>query len=114
MVSGGPLRCLWQGVSLQLEAAMRRFLFALAALTAGILLGTKPSQAYNDAPWCAVENTGEGSVREICEFWTIEACQREVISGNRGTCGVNPYWTGAQRKGRPAKRKAVGKRQRQR
>ena len=35
-------------------------------------------------------NIGEGSVREICEFRSIEACQQEVISGNRGTCGVNP------------------------
>ena len=93
---------------------MPRYLFALAALTAGVLLGTKPGQAYNDAPWCAVVNTGEGSVREICEFWSIEACQQEVISGNRGTCGVNPYWTGVQRGGRPAKRKATGKRRRQR
>ena len=92
---------------------MSRLLFALAALTAGILLGTGPSRA-SEAPWCAVVNTGEGSVREICEFWTIEACQQEVISGNRGTCGVNPYWTGVQRGGRPAKRKAAGKRRSQR
>jgi len=93
---------------------MPGYLFALAALTACVLLGTKPSQAYNEPPWCAVVNTGEGSVREICEFWSIEACQREVISGNRGTCGVNPYWTGAQREGRPAKRKATGKRRHRR
>jgi hypothetical protein len=91
---------------------MPGYLLALAALTACVLLGTKPSQAYNEPPWCAVVNTGEGSVREICEFWSIEACQREVISGNRGTCGVNPYWTGAQREGRPAKRKAGAKRRR--
>jgi hypothetical protein len=91
---------------------MSRYLLALVALTAGVVLGTEPSRAYNDAPWCAIENTGEGSVREICEFWSIEACQREVVSGNRGTCGVNPYWTGQQRGRQPVKRRSTGGHQR--
>jgi hypothetical protein len=93
---------------------MPRYLLAVAALTAGVVLGAEPSRANDEAPWCAIENNGAGSVREICEFWSIAACQREVISGNRGTCGVNPYWTGAQREGRPTKRKAGGNRRRQR
>ena len=89
---------------------MAKFLLALAALTVGTLLGTEPGRAYNDAPWCAIVEVGEGSVREICHFRSIESCQQEVISGNRGTCSPNPSWSNAQREWRPAKRKAGSKR----
>jgi len=92
---------------------MPRYLLALAALVAVTLVGTEPSHAYNDGPWCAIVEVGEGSAREICHFRSIEACQREVISGNRGTCTQNPSWSGAQRDWRPAKRKAGSKRRHQ-
>ena len=73
---------------------MPRFLLALAALTVGTLLGIEPGRAYNEGPWCAVVEVGEGSVREICHFRSFEACRQEVVSGNRGFCNHNPRWVG--------------------
>lgn len=73
---------------------MRKILFALA-LAAGVIgIGTGPGEAYYHGRWCATVATGNGSVREICHFNDFAACQAEVVSGNRGFCGPNPYWTG--------------------
>ena len=69
---------------------MLKYLFFLLAGLGIALLGTTPGQAYYDAPWCAVYTIGNGSVTERCEFASVEACQREIVSGNRGFCNLNP------------------------
>ena len=73
---------------------MRRLLPALAFGAIVVGLGTSPSQAYYHGRWCATVATGNGSVREICHFNDFAVCAAEVVSGNRGFCGPNPYWTG--------------------
>ena len=73
-----------------------RMSLAVSAVIVVTLLGTSPSEAYYNGRWCATVFNGEGSVREICHFNSFDACQAEVIAGNRGTCGPNPYFTGQQ------------------
>lgn len=67
-----------------------------ALVAAMICLDVSPSQAqyYGDAPWCAVISIGTGSVHWDCEYNTVEACVPNVLAGNRGFCGNNPYYTG--------------------
>ena len=87
---------------------MPKFLLAAAALALAIGFGTGPSEAqgvagYYQGKYCATVFIGEGSVREICHFNDFASCQAEVIAGNRGTCGPNPYYSG--RASAPEKRK---------
>ncbi len=70
---------------------MRWLLMALAAVGISIGAGAAPSEAYYHGRWCAMVSVGNGAVREICHFNDFAACQAEVISGNRGWCGPNPY-----------------------
>jgi hypothetical protein len=95
------------GIS-RLEAAMPKLLFAIALMVAFAGLGTGMGHAqaisgYGQGRYCATVFNGEGSVREICHFNDFAACQAEVIAGNRGTCGPNPYYSG--RTSAPEKRK---------
>jgi hypothetical protein len=76
-----------------MEAVMRTILFMLAVLVA-TALGQRPGHAYGDAPWCALMVVGNDSVVERCEFWSIDTCRTEVISGNRGFCNPNPRFSG--------------------
>jgi Protein of unknown function (DUF3551) len=71
---------------------------AAAAIAAVICLGGPASHAqyYGGAPWCAVLQVGTGAVTWHCYYRTVEDCVPNVIAGNRGSCNVNPYWTGAQ------------------
>lgn len=71
---------------------MSRFLLSLATLIGFTLLGTGPSRPYYHGRWCAVVDTGAGSVQEICHFRNFEACRLEVVSGNRGFCRPNSYY----------------------
>ena len=86
-----------------MEAAMPKILFAFAAIVGATLLGSGPSTAV-EGRYCAVVFNGEGAVKEICHFNSFEACRLEVVNGNRGTCGNNPRWAGAQGEA-PLKRK---------
>jgi hypothetical protein len=47
---------------------------SIVALATAMWFGTSPSRAYGDAPWCAVINTGQGSVYWDCQYPTFEAC----------------------------------------
>jgi hypothetical protein len=76
---------------------MSRRSLALAVLAAMILLSSGIARAQSEGPWCATVFNGEGSVREICHFKTIEACIAEVVAGNRGQCGQNPRYVAARR-----------------
>jgi hypothetical protein len=75
---------------------MTRLLVAIAAPAALLCAGVSPghSQTYGDAPWCAVVSVGTGSVQWDCEYRTVEECVPHVLTGNRGSCNINPYWNG--------------------
>src|SRR5262245_37377873 len=45
-----------------------------------------------EGPLCANINIGTGN--EDCQYWSFEACQPNVLAGNRGFCNVNPRWVG--------------------
>jgi hypothetical protein len=83
---------------------MRKLILLVAACAAVTLWGVAPSQAYDEGPWCAVVNTGKGSVAERCHFRSFEACRQEVISGNRGFCNMNPRWPGYYASPEPRRR----------
>jgi len=68
-----------------------------------MLLDLRVSQA-TQMPWCAGTNTGH-SFRYNCSLPTYEMCVQEVIAGNRGFCGPNPYYRGPEFVPRRAKRK---------
>jgi hypothetical protein len=72
-------------------------------LIGATLPGNGPSQASTEGPWCAIVNEGGGSTREICHFQDIESCRLEVISGNRGFCRRNSYYTGPQNRRPPGR-----------
>jgi hypothetical protein len=65
-----------------------------AAAAALLCFDAPPSRAqyFGDAPWCAVVAIGTGGVHWDCEYNTVEACVPNVIAGNRGFCGMNPYY----------------------
>ena len=65
--------------------------FGIAALAAATSFGTSPSQAFGDAPWCAVINIGAGTVHWDCQYRTVEECVPNVLPGNRGFCNLNPW-----------------------
>jgi len=65
---------------------------ALTVLAVAALAGSDPARAQ--APWCAVQSIGHGSMVERCIFFDFESCRREVIAGNRGYCNQNPRWAG--------------------
>jgi len=81
---------------------------AAVTFTAVMLLGAHPSQAYGNAPWCAVVTVDEEASVEQCVFADLETCRREVIAGNRGFCNQNARSAGYV----PAPAKRVRKRAR--
>jgi hypothetical protein len=77
---------------------MTRFglsIVAVRAISAAVLFGVTPGRAgtFGNAPWCAVIPMGDGDVHWDCEYNSVQACQPNVIAGNRGFCNVNPYWS---------------------
>jgi hypothetical protein len=85
---------------------MRKFLLIPLALAALAVLDARPSQAYYDAPWCAVSSFGRGGAIENCSFGNFETCRMEVIAGNRGFCRQNARWPGWNSNYAAAPRKA--------
>jgi hypothetical protein len=73
---------------------MTRLALSTAAVAALICLHASPSQAQysGTAPWCAVIQIGTGGVHWDCYYNTVEACVPNVLAGNRGFCGMNPYY----------------------
>ncbi len=61
------------------------------------LFAGPPAQAQ-EAPWCAAVDIGTGNVRWECEYYSIEACRRHVLAGNRGFCNLNPRYRGPERR----------------
>ena len=73
---------------------MIRIAISAATVVALTAFGPRPAQAYAEAPWCAVLNTGTGSVYWDCHYASLEQCVPHVLSGNRGFCNQNPAYTG--------------------
>jgi hypothetical protein len=82
-----------------------RVMLAVAVVAMVVLAGQRPGRAY-DGPWCAVTNTGGGTVQWNCSLPTFEMCRQEVIAGNRGFCNPNPRWVGDQPRARRSSRRA--------
>src|SRR5262249_18218609 len=70
---------------------LAKLIFGIGALAAVTSFGTSPSQAFGDAPWCAVINIGPGTVYWDCQYRTVEQCVPNVLAGNRGFCNLNPW-----------------------
>ena len=81
-----------------------QLMLILVAIAAAILFDARPSGAYQ-GPWCAGTNRGSGSFVYNCSMRTFEQCVSEVIAGNRGFCGPNPYYRGPEPLQPRAKRK---------
>ena len=71
-----------------------RLVLAIAAVAAALCFDVPASQAYGDAPWCAVVSVGQGDVVWDCHYHSVEECRPNVIAGNRGFCNMNPAWPG--------------------
>jgi hypothetical protein len=66
-------------------------LAAAALLAVGSLAA--PAQAGDRYAWCAEYGGGGQGGGRNCYFVTLEQC-RWAISGNGGTCNINPFFTG--------------------
>jgi hypothetical protein len=75
---------------------MNRILLLIATAAAVLAFETPGHAAYiGNAPWCAVVNIGAGAVEWDCEYPSVQACAPNVVAGNRGFCGLNPYYSPA-------------------
>jgi hypothetical protein len=72
-----------------------------AAAFASLAFSGHPTKA-DEAPWCAVINTGL-DVHWDCQYRSAEQCSSAVIAGNRGFCNQNPYYVGQPAGRRPQK-----------
>ena len=80
-----------------MRQAITKLIFASAIGAAALGAGVRPSAAYGNAPWCAVEDLGSGTVVWYCYYWSVEQCVPHILAGNRGDCMLNPSWTGRYR-----------------
>jgi hypothetical protein len=71
-----------------------RFAILAAAGVAALLTASCAGPKVPEGPWCAVADQGGGNVTYNCRLPSFEACQREVLAGNRGQCSRNPRWKG--------------------
>lgn len=72
-------------------------------LAGSALIGTTPSRADANAPFCSLINTlGGGSPR--CDFYTYQQCQA-TVSGLSGTCFANPAMQGSENR-MPSRRRS--------
>ena len=72
-----------------------QFILIVVTIAVAVLFDVRPSGAYQ-GPWCAGTNRGSGSFVYNCSMRTFEQCVSEVIAGNRGFCGPNPYYRGLE------------------
>jgi Protein of unknown function (DUF3551) len=68
-------------------------------LAASLLLSTISYASADPYRWCAVYGGRSGG--ENCYFVTLNQCQA-AVSGTGGFCRANPFYTGADRRRRPA------------
>jgi hypothetical protein len=70
---------------------MWRILPVVASL---VCFSAVPSTAEVQGRWCAFVGMGSGNIRQLCHFNDLQSCIQEVVAGDRGHCGPNPYWSG--------------------
>ena len=87
-----------------------RLILAVAAVATALCFNIPASQAYGDAPWCAVVSTGAGDVEWDCHYYSVEECVPNVLAGNRGFCNHNPAWHAPKTVAHPMHRKRHGRR----
>jgi hypothetical protein len=70
---------------------------ATGLLVTALCLNMTPSAAglYGHSRWCAVTNNGADTMNWDCEYDTVEDCTPAVLTGIRGYCALNPFWTAA-------------------
>ena len=73
---------------------MTRTIPLAAILLAGLALSAQPARAEGTSRWCAVYSVSGGNVREDCNYRSIEECRKHIVAGDRGTCNLNPRFTG--------------------
>ena len=78
---------------------MRLALAALLALVAGTAAAPAQADPYR---FCA-HYSGNGGNGSNCYFLTLEQC-RWAVSGVGGSCGINPFYTGADERPGPPRR----------
>jgi hypothetical protein len=81
-----------------------RIVLAAAVFIAALAVEQGPASA-REAPWCAVFTVGRGSVYWDCRYNSVEECQPDVISGNRGFCNMNPGYVAPAARIAPKARK---------
>ncbi len=59
---------------------LAKLTFGIAAITAATSFGSSPSQAFGDAPWCAVKSLGKGDVYWDCQYRTFAACYPNALA----------------------------------
>jgi hypothetical protein len=76
---------------------MKRILLVITTAAAVLAFGVSAGDAgyVGNAPWCAVVNIGAGAIEWDCEYPSVQACAPNVVAGNRGFCGLNPYYSPA-------------------
>ncbi len=88
---------------------MTRTILLAAAALASVSFSPRHADA-SEAPWCAMIESGEGSVYWDCQYHSFEDCYRRgnILAGNRGFCNPSPYYvapSGAEYR-QPRKRRA--------
>jgi hypothetical protein len=81
---------------------MRALVWAACALLIAALMpggNAGPARAEIVYPWCGNFSGGEGGVgAPNCGFTSFEQCMA-AVSGNQGTCSVNPLWVPPDQRG---------------
>jgi hypothetical protein len=73
---------------------MTRMVPIALILLFGLALSPQSARAEGTARWCAVYSVSGGNVREDYNYRTVEACRKNIIAGDRGTCNMNPRYSG--------------------
>jgi hypothetical protein len=84
----------WPRMARAQQPAMKttmRVALMICAVVATIAFGARAGSAYQQGPWCAVQNRGSGSITEDCSMLSFEQCRMETIAGNRGYCIPNRW-----------------------
>ena len=81
---------------------MRLTVAALLVLAAGTAAAPAQADPYR---WCA-HYSGNGGNGSNCYFLTLEQC-RWAVSGAGGSCGLNPFYTGAEERQAPPRRARI-------
>ena len=66
---------------------MVRMICAAVVTLAVVVIDLQLAKAY-EAPWCAMVETGIGSMHWDCQYHSFEDCYRRgnILAGNRGFC----------------------------